>query len=124
MQTHQGYRNLLSPLHVRQQIRSASKRHGLCAFAIQDARSFFHGFGRAKFEKRQPHHGVNTFSFSVRGFERWGTSFTAFPSPPSHSGRRRTTSVQFTGGKTSEPERRSRPATLADSAFTIFSRGI
>ena len=98
-QAHQSRRDLLPALHVGKQIRSACKRHGVRSLAIQNARRFLDRAWRAEFEKWQPHHELSTFSFSVERLLVRGTSFTAFPSPPSHGGGTRSASGHSTCGK-------------------------
>src|SRR5260370_18524240 len=111
-QAHQRPRNLLPPFHVRQQVRAAREGHRTSPLAVQNARGFFERARCSEFEKRQPHHGASTFSFSRRRFCRRASSFTALPSPPSHGGGTRSASAQFTGGGWRGPTPRAPPPPL------------
>src|SRR5208282_513207 len=117
----QGSRDLLSPLHVGEQVRASRKHHGTWALAVENASGLFHRTGRAEFEKRQSHHDFNTGSFSMRCFGRRGGSFVACPSPPSQGGGTRSASAQGTFGNCAGPYRGARPAFFSARAFRIFS---
>jgi hypothetical protein len=91
-------RNLLSPLHVGEQVRAAREQHGVVPFAVEDTDGFVQRARGTKFEQRQPHHLAKTFSFSAGALARRGASLIARPSPPSHGGGTRSASGQGTSG--------------------------
>src|SRR5206468_4298449 len=99
----QYFRRLMTPLHVRQEVRAAGDQHRARSLAREDARRLLHRLRRAMLEPGQAHHAADTLSL---GFS---APFLALPSPPSHGGATSTGSGYGTLGNEVGPTRAGSP---------------
>src|SRR5438445_3953646 len=120
-QRNDGARLLVSPLHVRMQIRPACHIHSLGPGVGLHRHRLLERPRLQVLEGREPEHQRRRPAVTSTAFSRPLPPSTALPSPPSHGGATRMGSGHGRSGNPSGPNRGSSPFSLRRSALKTFS---